>query len=449
MQRILVLVVFAVLALGQGRLAAPAWANVSLIRDAEIENTIRVWATPIFDAAGLVPEDVEIHLVNDRRLNAFVAGGQHLFLNTGLLIRSEHAGQVIGVIAHETGHIAGGHLARLQDALRNATAQNILAMVLAAGAGVASGRGDVAIATLGAGSNYAQKMLLRYTRTQESSADQGAVNYLDRNGESSRGLLEFFKIVQDEEKKFVGNQNPYLRTHPLTTERVDFVRNHVASSEFSDAPLPPEYDVMHRRMRAKLIGFLEDPQRVREVYYPTPDTLEARYAWAIAAYREADLEQALPMVDTLIAELPEDPYFYELRGQMLFENRRAEEALPAYQEAVRLKPDSGLLRMALAQVQLELNRRDLAEDAVAHLNEAIRSEPHSGFAWRLLAIAHGRTGDRGNLALALAEQAMLQGKPKEALGQAERAQNFLAGGSPGWLRAEDIVHNAKNELKRN
>lgn len=417
---------------------APA-AGIRLIRDAEIEHSIRVWATPIFDAAGLIAEDVRIYLVNDRRINAFVAGGQNVFLNTGLLVKSQNPGQVIGVIAHEAGHIAGGHLLRRQEAQRNAMAEALIGTLLGAAVGIAAGRADVGMAGIGAGQTYAQRKLLAYSRTQESAADQAALRYLDANGISGRGLVEFLDIVGSEERQVTVANTPYLRTHPLSKERTQTVRAHVAASPYADNVLPAEFEVQHRRMRGKLIGFMETPERVFGNYYRASDTsLEARYARAIAHYRNADLVQALRGIDALIAGAPDDPFYHELRGQMLYENGRAREALPSYERAVRLFPESGLMRIELAQALIELDERAADKAAIAHLNEGLRQEDENTRAWRLLAVAHGRAGNIGMTSLALAERAMVQGKKDEALAQAERAERLLPTGAPGWLRAQDI-----------
>ncbi len=427
-------------------LTAPSMpaAGLSLIRDAEIEHSIRVWSTPVFDAAGLVADDVRIFLINDPRINAFVAGGQQLFLNTGLLIRSQHPGQVIGVIAHEAGHIAGGHLARRHEALRKASTEAIIATLLGAAAGIAAGRADVGIAGIGAGQTYAQRKLLAYSRTQEAAADQAALRYLDANGISARGLIEFLGIVAAEERKVTRVKTPYLRSHPLTQERMQMIRAHVASSPYSDNALPAEYETQLRRMRGKIIGFMKPPDQVFKIYYRAGDnSFEARYARAIASYRKADLTTALGAIDAMIAEQPDDPFFHELRGQMLYENGRAREALPSYQRAVQLFPNSGLLRVELAQALIELNQRQADAEAIGHLNQALHQESRSPGVWRLMAVAYGRTGNFGMTSLALAERAMLERKQDEALAQGARAERMLPTGSPGWLRAQDIQIAAK------
>lgn len=423
----------------------------SFIRDAEVETTIRTIATPLFQAAGLSPDAVRIFLIVDNSINAFVAGGQNMFFHTGLLIRTEHPGQLIGVIAHETGHIAGGHLARLQDAVGNAGTEALIATLLGAAAGIASGRGDVAAAIAMGGQEMALRNLLAYSRGEESAADQAAIRYLDSTGQSPRGLLEFFQILGDQELLVASRQDPYVRTHPLTRDRVAFVREQVERSSHADAPVTPEITAMHARMRAKLFAFLEPPSRTMLRYRETDTSLEARYARAIAAYRKPDMAAALPMIDSLIAEHPKDPYFHELKGQMLFENGRGAEALAPYRKAVGLLPDNSLLRISLAQVQIETNDPAMLEDAKTHLNWAVQHEPQSRMAWRLLAIAHGRLGDEGMAAYAMAEQALLEGRLPDATFHAGKAERLVDKGTPVWLRIQDIkdrTAHAQDEKRR-
>lgn len=416
--------------------------KVLLIRDAEIENSIRAFATPIFAAAGLDGDSIRLHIVSDPSLNAFVAGGQRIFVNTGLIMRTRQPGQLIGVLAHETGHIAGGHVARLPDAMNNATAESVLAVLLGVAVGVATGRGDAAAAIMMGGQGIAQRGFLAYTRAQESTADQAALTYLERSGQSSQGLLEFLTLLVDQELLHIERQDPYVRSHPVTAERVATVRALVERSRFSRAEGPPEFVELHRRMRAKLIGFVEPAQRVFQTYKEGDPALEARYARATAYYRQGDLGRALPLIDGLIAERPQDPYFHELRGQMLFENRRAAEALASYEQAVRYMPQSPLLRLGLAQVQIEMNDPALIKAAINHLIEAARYEPSNGQVWHQLAIGYGRDGQIGMAALALAEEASVQNRKTDARQQATRAEGMLPRGSPAWLRAQDIKNAA-------
>jgi predicted Zn-dependent protease len=426
----------------------PAAAQrISLIRDAETESTIRGYATPIFQAAGLTADDVDIYIVRDSQLNAFVAGGQKMFMNTGLILRSESASQMMGVIAHETGHITGGHLSRIQDELKGATAIQILAMVLGAAAAVA-GKGDAGMAIVGTGSTVATSNILSFSRAQESAADQAGIAYLERSGYSAKGMLEFFEILSGQELLSQARQSPYVRTHPLTRERTDSVRAALKTSRYTNAEVSAEFSRMHKRMKAKLFAFIEQPSRTFQTYKESDTSEAARYARAIAYYRVPDMAKALPLIDGLIAEFPTDPYYWEMKGQMLFENGRVADAAKSYAEAIRLLPTAPLIRVGYAQAQLELDRPELTRDALAHLNAAIHADRDHSLAWRLLAIAHGREGRVGEAALALAEQAMVDNRLLDATQQSVRAQRLLAEGSPSWLRAQDIKIEADSKKKR-
>lgn len=428
-----------------GALQGTPAAGQSLIRDAEIENTIRAYATPIFSAAGLDPEAVQIHLIKDDELNAFVAGGQRLFIYTGLLIAAEEPGEVIGVIAHEAGHIAGGHLARLQEELRNAQVKSIVAMVLGAVAGLAAGDGRVAGAVTTAGQGDAVGSLLQYSRTQESAADAAGLKYLDATGQSARGIYEFLRRLQGEMFRAGIRVSPYLSTHPLTSDRIDAVGNHLALSRYTDVPPNPEFVEAQNRMRAKLIGFTRPLGVVLRDYPESDQSIAARYARAIAFYRQPDLKRATEMIDALIADEPDNPYFYELKGQMLLESGRVAESIAPYQKAVDLAPDEPLLETALAKAQLESNNPSLVEPAHEHLESAVRREPTLSSAWRLLTVAYSRLNKPGETALAQAEYSLLLGEREQAKALAERAMTILPRGSPGWLRAQDIVTQTDRE----
>ena len=423
--------------------AAAQSGKISLIRDAETENIIRAYATPLFQAAGLNPEDVRIHLVNDRSLNAFVAGGQRLFINTGLILQSQHSGQLIGVIAHEVGHISGGHLSKMEDELRRASAQQILAMIIGGAAAIGTGRGDAGAAVMMGGAGTALRGFLAFTRTQESSADAAALQFLDQTRQSAQGLLEFIQFLEKQDPRSADRQDPYLRTHPLSRERVEVLRQHVAASPHSAVPPAAAFELVHKRMKAKLFAFLNPLGHTLRQYPERDQSLVARYARAVAYYRVPQLDKALELIDVLIREHPDDPYFYELRGQMLFENGRVADAVGPYEKAVRLLPDSGLLKGDLARVQIETQDPALLEPAIAHLNAALREDRAQPFYWRQLAIAHGRRGDMAESSLALAEEAMLLNRKEEARYHAGRAEQLLPRGSPGWLKAQDILEAAR------
>ena len=426
-----------------------AWADQDpgYIRDAEIETILRTYYTPILRAASLDPDAVHIYIVNDPSLNSFVAGGQNIFINTGTIIRSQRPNQLIGIVAHETGHIAGGHLIRTEEALRDASIKSIIAMVVSAAA-VAAARGSGGGGGVGEGQDPGLRSFLRFSIAQEAQADQAGLRFLDRTHQSARGLLEFFQILQQQELLAGIKEVPYLRTHPLTTQRIDYIAEHVKNSPYSDTPDPPEWVELHKRMKAKLDAFLQPPGAAIRDYPETDNSVAARYARAISYYRIPDLNRAVPLIDGLIKQEPNNPYFYELKGQMMFENGHVRDAVAPYKKAVQLAPDTALLRVELAQVELETEDASLNRDALAQLLAADRYESRNPETWRLLAIAYGRGGDLGNSALALAEQAMAQGDRSMARQEAERAIQLLPAGSPGRLRAEDIKLEAQRKVPR-
>ena len=425
---------------------APSEAqSLNMVRDTEIEETLRLYANPVFRAARLSPESIRLHLVNSDQVNAFVSNGMRIFLYTGLLRVSESPGQVIGVIAHETGHIVGGHLARLKDEVERRMAQAILSTALGAAAGIATGDPRVTQAVISGGVTLAERGLLRHSRTEESAADQAALQYLDRSKISSRGFAEFLGILEHRETIAGGGGDVYRRTHPLTEERIQIVRDHTAQSRWADSDLPDEFHRRHARMVAKLDGFLSPPEETLARYDASDKGVAARYARAIAHYRVPNLGEALASIDGLIAEAPEDPYFHELRGQMLFENGRSAEALESYREAVRLAPHAGLIRVELGRAAIEVGTRETLGEAVRNLREAVRRSPRSARGWYWLGIAEGRSGRPAMADLALAEHALLTGDIRRAASLARRAVRKFPENSADWHRARDILNRIKPE----
>jgi predicted Zn-dependent protease len=415
----------------------------NIIRDTEIEGDIRTMVTPIWKAAGLEPSSLHVYLVEDKQINSFVAGGQNEFINTGLIMRAETPNQLIGVLAHETGHIAGGHLTRFQEAARNASIEGIIAMVLGAAASVA-GKGSGGGAAMLPAEGVAERAFMQYSITQEASADHAAMTFLDASGQSARGLLQFFQILQGEEMLAGIREDPYLRTHPLTAQRIDYVRNHVEHSRYSDVPDTPANIEMLKRIKVKLGAFISPPSSTLAAYPEKDQSVLARYARAIAYYRIPKLDKALPIIDGLIRDFPQDPYYRELKGQMLFENGRIAEAVQPYEEAVRLAPAAALLRISLAQVYIESNDPKMNKRAIAYLNDAMRSEDKETTGWHLLATAYGRDNQIGMAALALAEEGLAAGKKKDAMQQALRAKALLPKNSVGYTRAENIHRDAEH-----
>ena len=422
--------------------------NATLVRDAEIENTIRIYSTPVFKAAGLDPRSINIYIVNDNSLNAFVAGGQNLFIHTGLIIRSNSASQIIGVIAHETGHIAGGHLSRIQDALSASSIPSILSYILGGAASFATGRSDVGAAIISAGSSIGARNFLSYTRGEEASADHAALKLLDKTKQSAQGFLEFMQVMEDQDLLSSNNQDPYLLSHPISSERVRTIQHHVDQSPNSKARSPIEFIKMHARMKAKLMAFISPPEQTFRMYKKSNQNIESRYARAIAYYRKGDIKKATSLLDHLISEYPLDPYFIELRGQILFENGKIDESLRDYQQAHNMIPDSAVVSKELAYAQIGSGRAELLKPAIKNLRMALAKEPKSSESWHQLAIAYGRTGKKGQSSLALAEEALLNGKPDIAKYHSGLAEKLFATGTREWLQAQDIQIFAKDLAKQ-
>ena len=425
--------------------SARASADVGYIRDAEIESTLRTFYTPILIAAGLEPSAVHIYIVNDPTLNSFVAGGQNIFINTGTILRSETPNQLVGIVAHETGHIAGGHLVRTEEAMKSATIKTIIAMVLGAGAAAAAHNSGAAGAMMYGAEAYGMRSFLSFSVAQEANADQAALRFLDKTHQSSRGLLEFFQILQGQEVLSGAHQSPYLRTHPLTAQRIEYVRQHVEQSPYSNVADSAAWVELHKRMKAKLMAFLYPPSQALQYFPETDMSVSARYGRAIAYYRFPELKKALDVIDGLIRQEPNNPYFHELKGQMLFENGHVAQAVAPYREAVRLAPDVALLRVELGQVEIETEDKSLNMDALTNLKSATQYEARNADTWHFLAIAYGRTGDMGNMTLCLAEESMANGDKAQAKGQAKRALQLLPQGSQAHLRAEDIEMEASRK----
>lgn len=417
--------------------------RLSLIRDAEIENSIRLMVTPIWRVAGLDPSAVEIMIVQDNSLNAFVAGGQRIFINTGLLMRTERPNQLIGVLAHETGHIAGGHLARAQEEMEKLSTLQILEALLGAGAmagGAIGGGGMGRPAPADAGGGIAPGSLLsylKYTQTQESSADQAAMSFLERTHQSVKGAIEFLRVLQREERLQIGRRDPYLTTHPLTPERIEAFEQAAARSPYTNTPDSPQFLDLHHRMVAKLMGFIT-PGVALQRFSEGDRSVPARYARAIALYRTGALGSALLTIDGLIKDYPNDPYFHELRGQMLYENGRAGEAVPSYRRAVQLLPAAGIVKVDFARALLDTNNPENDREAVRNLEIATQTESGSYELWRLMAAGYSKLNNPGMTSLARAEMAIIRGQRAEAQAHAAAAERALQPGTPAWQRAQDI-----------
>ncbi|MGU3494083.1 M48 family metalloprotease [Xanthobacteraceae bacterium A53D] len=430
---------------------APAGAQeqrgkgLSVIRDTEIEALLKDYTRPILRAAKLSQQNIEVVLINDRAFNAFVADGRRIFVNTGALVQSETPNQIIGVLAHETAHIAGGHLARRREQMAGAQTMAIVAMMLSAGgvaAGAASGAnmGGAAAGAVMAPQEMIRRSLLSYQREEEQAADRQAVSYLDATKQSAKGMLETFERFQNEQLFISQRIDPYLLSHPMARERIAALETLAKASPNYATKDSPELQARHDMMRAKLIGFQERPDVVARRYPPTDQSLPAQYARAISAYRYGSMSGAVAQIDALIAKQPNNPYFQELKGQALLESGRAAEALPALRKAASMTNGAPLIRAMLGQALVETNNPAYVDEAIRELRQATQRDPDSPSGWRALAKAYGLKNDRPQADLASANAALATGDFRTAQQLAARAKATMPPNSPGWLRADDILN---------
>lgn len=425
--------------------AQDATRGMPIIRDTEIEQLMRDYATPILKAAGLAKQNVKVVVLNNRSFNAFVMDGRHIFIHAGALFDAKTPNEVIGVFAHETGHMAGGHLQRLREQLASAQTASIIALLagigaIAAGGRSGSGAGDIGMAAIMAPQSAIQRTLLAYVRTQEDQADHAGVKFLTATQQSPRGMVELFKRLASENLFASKYVDPYLQTHPMPADRVAALEAQAKVSPYWDRKDSPELQMRHDMMRAKLSGFLEQPGTVARRYPLSDQSLPARYARAISAYRHSDLRQAIVLIDGLIHAQPNNPYFYELKGQALLEGGRPTEAVAPLRQAAQLSHHAPLIDVMLAQALNATGNKAYAEEAVGLLRSAVARDPDVPSAYTQLAMAYGRKGDLANADLASAQAAFTSGDIVTARQLATRAKTRLPVGSPAWVRADDIVN---------
>jgi predicted Zn-dependent protease len=423
---------------------ANAQLGGSVIRDTEIEAILKSWAAPIVKAAGLSPDSINIILVQNNALNAFVAGGANIFIYTGLIEKTDDPGELMGVIAHELGHITGGHLIATHSALERASYESIIGMVVGAAAAIATGNGEIGTAITAGSSNLALRRFLSHSRIQESSADQAAMTYMTEAGLDPTGLPSFLAKLEDEELLPASQQSEYIRTHPISRNRVEALQTRLQKAKATGQGFDALTLEQHKRMKAKLTGF-SNPGHVVWKYDDRDTSVAADYARAIAAYRQNKPDEALARIDDLIQREPENPYFLELKGQVLVDFSKIKEALPAYETAVKKLPQAPLLRVALAHALMESGGGDdVLKQAIEHLEIALGREPRSTRTHRLLATAYGRLGREDIAKLHLAEEALLQRRFDYARDQANAALESFPAGSREALRARDIINYLDN-----
>ena len=431
-------------------LAIQPAAAQSILRDAETEALLRDMAAPIAAAAGFPPGNVEIVLINDPSVNAFVAGGQAIYINSGLINTADTANEVQGVIAHEMGHITGGHIVRSSEGAKAATGITLLSLLLGAAA-AAAGAGDAAMGVLMAGQQAAMGKYLAFSRVQESSADAAGIQFLSKAGISGRGSINFFKKLENLE--FRAGYTPsaddeFFRTHPMTADRLARLQDDYEKDPAWTKPSDPDLEARFQRAKAKLYGYLAQPRDTLIAYPPTVNTVPARYARAYSWHKDAQLDKAMAETDALLAAKPNDPYFLELKGQILLEAGKPVEAIPPLRRATELTANQPLIATTFGHALIASEDPKNFEEAQRVLKAAVARDRENPFAWYQLGVVYAASGDMPRARLASAEQQLMSGRLSEALGSAEAAEAALPKGSPDWLRAQDIAMLARSQIER-
>lgn len=428
-------------------LAQPAAAQ-SILRDAETERFFADIGRPMIEAAGLDPKSVQIVMIGDPTINAFVTGGQNVFFHSGLIMAADSVNEVEGVMAHELGHIAGGHGVRFGEGAGPATSISLLSL-LGAAAAVAVGAGEAGMALLGMGTAAAQGKFLAFTRDQESRADQAGARFLGQSGISGKGSIDFFKKLQGQEFRLaIPQSNEYARTHPLSGTRIANLTAVYENDPAWNSKRPTALQARFARIKGKLTGFVEEPARVLRLYPESDTSIPAHYARAYAWHRSAYVEAAVREADALLAKSPNDPYFLELKGQILLESGHVDQAIPTLRLAVENAPDEPLIMTLLGHALIAGEDKTHFAEAEALLRRAIQKDRSNPFAWYQLGVIYDRTGDKPRAALASAERLSLQGNVQGAMMNARLALEGLPKGTPDWIRADDIALAAADDFDR-
>jgi predicted Zn-dependent protease len=429
--------------------AQPATAQ-SILRDAETEALLQDMMDPLTEAAGMPRGSVDVVLVNDPSINAFVSGGQRIYVHSGLINAADTANEVQGVLAHELGHIAGGHIIGIYDAYGKAAKISLLTTLLGIAAAVA-GAGEAAMGAMALGQQVALGTFLTFNRQQEASADAAGVQFLSTAGITGKGSISFFKKLQSEEFRHGYSQRDeatYQRSHPLSGDRISHMEADYRADPAWDRPPDAEQQARFERVKAKLFGYLATPAQTLNAYPRYLAGAPARYARAYAYHKDARIDEALVETDALVASDPANPYFLELRGQILLESGRPGEALESLRRATEMSGNSPLIASTYGHALLATEDRSKLQEAEQVLRAAVGRDRENPFAWYQLGMVYGATGDIPRARLASAEQLIMSGRPREALQNAEAAEQSLPHGSTDWIRAGDVALQARAELER-
>jgi predicted Zn-dependent protease len=423
-------------------------AAPEVLRDTETEAFLNQIAAPLAKSAGLAPGALQVVLLQDPEINAFVAGGQTIYIQSGLIEAADNANEVEGVIAHELGHIEGGHVIRNDEGARPAGRIALLSLLLGVAA-IAAGAAGPGIAALGAGTQLAQSKYLAFNRAEEGSADASAVRHLNDAHLSGKGMISFFKKLEQEEYRLsssYGPIDPYAQTHPMTADREAALSADLEKSPWWNTPIDPAKQARFLRIKAKLAGYVQDPDVTLRKYPESDQSVPAHYARAYAWHRAAYPDKADAEANALLRTAPDDPYFNELKGQMLLENGHPKEALAPLRIAVAKSGNAPLISALLGHALLATEDPKNFAEAESVLRISVARDREDPLAWYALGTVYAQRGDEPHAALATAERYAMDGNDDLAKQNAEVALRGLPEGTPDYLRAEDIAVSSGNDL---
>jgi predicted Zn-dependent protease len=352
------------------------------------------------------------------------------------------------VIAHEFGHLAGGHVPLASDNYGKFGKVSLLSL-LAGVAAIAAGAGGAGMAIMGAGTQIAQRDAMAFSRSQEASADAAGVKYLQASHLSGSGMLSFFGKLRNEEYRLTpaaGSIDPFAQDHPMSADRQATLEQDVQTSPYFHVAEDPALHARFLRIKAKLQGFLLDPTTVMRKFPESDQTVPAHYARAYAWHRSAYPERADAEADALLRTAPLDPYFNELKGQILLENGHPKQALAPLRIAVDRSDHAPLISAMLGHALLASEDARLFPEAESVLKVSVDRDREDPLAWYALGTVYAARGDEPRAALATAERYAMNGQDGLARINAQTALRGLKIGTPEYLRAEDIAVTSRNNM---
>lgn len=411
--------------------------SATLINDTEIEKEITNIIMPIAKAADIPENRLKIYIVRDDSFNAFVRGGEDIFVYTGLLKQIKNPNALRAVVAHELGHTIGGHMVQISQRMHDEIVRALIIQTLGVGLMVAGGNPSAGAGVMAGATGIAQQSLLSFSRDEERMADDMAIDLMIRANQNPNGLIEVFEQMRDISGEFESRINPNRINHPLTSERMNNAKLKI--SKLKKIPTQQKSAIAQENknyeiLRAKLIGYLDTDKNVI-IKYPYTDKSDAAiYARAIANMQSGNLDTAKTGTQTLIARNPNNPYYYELLGDIEYQYGAYDDSVASYEKSLKLTKNAPQIETALALVLSERNKLGDKERAKELCKRVILTEPSPLSYWILARVTDGGESD-----WAMAEYYNMNGDKKNAKKYAKSAQKKSKKDSPEYIKSEDIL----------